>query len=60
MHVCKMETLRQVHVNITLDMKQAGKRSAGNPHAAFDEAGGWKRAYGETSEALSEETESNG
>ena len=24
---------------ITLDVKQAGKRSAGNPHAAFDEAG---------------------
>ena len=24
---------------ITLDAKQAGKRSAGNPHAAFDEAG---------------------
>ena len=24
---------------ITLDVKQTGKRSAGNPHAAFDEAG---------------------
>jgi len=24
---------------ITLDMKQAGKRSAGKPHAAFDVAG---------------------
>ena len=24
---------------ITLDTKRAGKRSAGNPHAAFDEAG---------------------
>jgi hypothetical protein len=24
---------------ITLDAKRAGKRSAGNPHAAFDEAG---------------------
>ena len=25
--------------HISLDVKQAGKRSAGKPHAAFDEAG---------------------
>src|SRR5258708_33284057 len=29
---------------ISLDMKQMGERSAGNPHAAFDVAGAGKRA----------------
>ena len=28
---------------ISLEAKQAGERSAGNPHAAFDEAGAGKR-----------------
>jgi hypothetical protein len=28
---------------ITLEVKQTGERSAGNPHAAFDVAG-WKRS----------------
>ena len=29
-----------------MTVKQAGKRSAGKPHAAFDEGGGWKRDHG--------------
>ena len=37
------ESAPDANGHITLDAKQAGKRSAGNPHAAFDEAGGWKR-----------------
>ena len=32
---------------ITLDMKRTGKRSAGKPHAAFDEAGAGNVAMGE-------------
>ena len=33
------ESAPDANGHITLDAKQAGKRSAGNPHAAFDEAG---------------------
>ena len=35
----RFESAPDVMGRITLDVKQAGKRSAGNPHAAFDEAG---------------------
>ena len=33
------ESAPDANGHITLDAKQAGKRSAGNPHAAFEEAG---------------------
>jgi hypothetical protein len=45
---------------ISFGMKRAGKPSAGKPHAGFDEAGAGKPAYGSASEALPEETGSNG
>ena len=32
---------------ISLEAKQTGERSAGNPHAAFDAAGVWKRGTAE-------------
>jgi hypothetical protein len=45
---------------ITLEGKQTGKPIAGNRHDGFDEAGAWKLTHGLATEALPEETGSNG
>ena len=46
------ESSSSVIGRITLDEKCAGKRSAGNPHAAFDEAGTGNGATSATAPVL--------
>ncbi len=41
---------------ITLDEKCAGARSAGNPHAACEAEGNWKRSYGSAQAGTKGET----
>ena len=45
---------------LTWDAKTTGERSAANPHAPFDAAGIGNQIHGQASEALPEETGSNG